>query len=181
MNATVSAINHGRGSDKLSLSETRSWRKNAIFALIIAALLTLGTKTIYAGSYQAYSDSDGDGVDTAGVSDSGYVDLNSFEVSTIDVIGVEAYAQGGPRNSDANADINGVVSAFSDSSSHVDAVVYANDLTQNEDGDWIAASTYSTESGYSYDVDFGSGELELDSYADADVGGSASTDAYVGY
>ncbi|MBX3738237.1 MAG: hypothetical protein KF715_16200 [Candidatus Didemnitutus sp.] len=122
---------------------------------------------------------------------SGGVDLNSYNVSTITSITVDGdaygYDPGAPVNAYAEVNFSGgsfgyFASQFNPTSDTASAWAYmtATNITLNGSGDWIAAEVTGTNGTY-YNVNLGSGWVEMSSFGSANGYSSASGSAYVEY
>ncbi len=119
------------------------------------------------------------------------VDLNSYNVSTITSITVDGdaygYDPGSPVNAYAEANFSG--GSFSYSASQFNptidtasawAYMTATNITLDGSGDWIAEQVTGTNGTY-YNVNLGSGWVEMSSFGSANGYSSASGTAYVVY
>jgi hypothetical protein len=147
----------------------------AIAALVLAPGLRAQTDTLYNVSDDSY------------VSESVRTNLNDYSVSTITLLHIETYGAGSDYSDASSSIVNipdetEIANAVSGGGESSRAIVDVSDITQNEDGDWIASTVDSSQSGYTYNVDCGSGVVEFDSSADGGyTGEGCSTYGYVSY
>lgn len=119
------------------------------------------------------------------------VDLNSYNVSTITSITIDGDAYGYDPGSPVNAyaEVNFLAGSFGYSASQFNpasdtasawAYMIATNITRDASGNWIAEQVTGTNGTY-YNVNLGSGWVEMSSFGSANGYSSSSGSAYIVY